>query len=92
MSHNKIGPILTYEIVFFEKDSSFCRENKIFKAKMTNNLDQCLTYHPNKENYQINSENIFFGTVTGVTNLQIILGGHFVGIGNCFYRPKFSVI
>ena len=22
-------------------------------------------YHPNKENYQINSENIFFGTVTG---------------------------
>ena len=24
-----------------------------------------LQYHPNKENYQINSEKIFFGTVTG---------------------------
>ena len=43
-------------------------------------MSLCQVYHPNKENYQRNSENNFFGTAIGY--LQIILGGHFFDIGS----------
>ena len=50
MLRNKIGPVFNawnvffvYFLLFFEKSSSFCRENEIFKNKKTKNMDQFLT-------------------------------------------------
>ena len=49
MSCNKIGPVfktlnnICSGCLFFEKVSSFCRENEIFKNKKDKNLDQFLT-------------------------------------------------
>ena len=48
MLRNKIGPVfnarnVVFLFIFFEKSSSFCRENEILKNKKTKKLDQLLT-------------------------------------------------
>ena len=58
MLRNKIGPVFNARngvfvlFLFFEKSSSFCRENEIFKnkktEKKTKKLDQFLTLEKGK--------------------------------------------
>ena len=53
MLRNIIGPVFNFRIMFFvvvvafllvfQKSSSFCRENEIFKNKKTKKMDQFLT-------------------------------------------------
>ena len=77
--------------VQLHKDDDPKPENCSCKSSSYQNNLQVAAYHPNKENYQINCEKKFFGTVTGYQSPNNSRRP-FCRYRYFFYRPKFSVI